>query len=255
MTFVQKLDVAVAKNNSLLCINLDPTSDDLLEFNKKIINETYDLVCCYKPNSAFYEAQGAEGIEKLKETVEHIRKVNPELPVILDGKRGDIGNTNMGYIQFAFNYVGADALTLHPYMGDESLQPFFEKIEKGFFILCKNSNPGSGEFQDLMIDGKRLFINVAERVSKNWNKNNNVMLVVGATYPDELKQVRQIVGDMTILVPGIGAQGGDLEQTLKAGLTSNKKGLIISVGRSIINATDVRGEAEKVRDEINKYRQ
>lgn len=259
MNFAQKLDGAVAKNNSLLCVNLDPTSPDLLEFNKKIIDATYDLVCCYKPNSAFYEAHGANGIEQLKQTIAYIHEKDSDLPIILDAKRGDIGNTNTGYATYAFEYLGADAITVQPYMGGESLVSFFEHADKGVFVLCRTSNPGAGEFQDLVIASEersnlKFYEHVAHQ-ALSWNKHNNVMLVIGATYPDELKQVRQIVGDMTILVPGIGAQGGDLQSSLQAGLTPDKKGLIISVGRSIINAADVRGEAEKMRDSINTFRQ
>lgn len=263
MNFAQKLDAAILKNNSLLCVGLDPEVDDLIAFNKKIIDSTQTLVCCYKPNSAFYEAQGAAGIEALKQTVDYIHEVDAAIPVILDAKRGDIGNTNKGYIQFAFEYIGADALTLHPYMGGESLEPFFDVADKGYFVVCRTSNPGAGELQNLVIaspDGTagrgnlKLFEFVAHQAASAWNKNNNVMLVVGATYPEDLQKVREIVGNMTLLVPGIGVQGGDVAKTLQAGLTTDKKGLIIAVGRSIINASDPRGEAERIKMEINTFR-
>lgn len=254
MNFQTKLDNAISKNNSLLCIALDPESEHLFDFNKKIIDATHNLVCAYKPNSAFYEAFGATGLEQLKQTVDYIRQVSPELPIILDSKRADIGNTNHGYVTFAFDYLGVDAITVNPYMGGEALQPFFEKSEKGIIVMCRTSNPGAGEFQDLLSDNKPLYQHVAEKASGVWNKNGNVMLVVGATYPDELQKVREIVGDMTLLVPGIGAQGGDLGKTLTAGLTADKKGLIIVVGRSIINAVNPAEEAKKIKEEINKYR-
>lgn len=251
MTFLQKLEKAIRKNNSLLCVGLDNSS---FEFNKKIIDQTYDLVCAYKPNSAFYEANGAEGIKQLKKTFSYIQKKYPAIPTILDAKRADIGNTNQGYVKFAFDYLRADAITLHPYLGGEALQPFLDQKEKGCFILCKTSNTGAGEFQDIKNENKPIFLTVAINVSENWNKNNNCCLVVGATYPEELSKVRKIVKDMLILVPGIGAQGGDLEKTLKAGLTKDKSGLIISISRAIIFAKDIRAESLKYRNEINKYR-
>ncbi|OGK21939.1 orotidine 5'-phosphate decarboxylase [Candidatus Roizmanbacteria bacterium RIFCSPHIGHO2_02_FULL_37_13b] len=253
MTFQQKLDSAILKNNSLLCINLDPDekTSDLFEFNKKIIDETHGLVCCYKPNSAFYEAQGAPGIEALKRTIDYIHRVTSGLPVILDAKRGDIGNTNRGYVRYAFEYLNADGIVVNPYMGGEALSLFFDQKEKGIVVMCRTSNPGAGELQNLISDGKPLFQHVAEKVATAWNKNGNLMVVVGATYPEELQKVREIVGDMTILVPGIGAQGGDLEKTLKVGLNSKKAGLIIAVGRSIIYSENVKKETEKLRNQIN----
>jgi len=247
MTFLQKLDKSIKKNNSLLCVGLDNGD---FKFNKKIIDQTFDLVCAYKPNSAFYEAKGAKGIEELKKTFNYIQKKYPLIPIILDAKRGDIGNTNEGYVKFAFEYLKADAITLHPYLGKEALQPFIEQKEKGCFILCKTSNPGSGEFQDI----GNLYLTVAKNVSKSWNYNNNCGLVVGATYSKDLAKVRKIVGNMPILVPGIGAQGGDLEKTLKAGLTKEKSGLIINSSRGIIFTENPRTAALKLRNEINKFR-
>ena len=261
MGFSQKLDKAILINDSLLCINLDPDPEkisgiDIFEFNKLIIDETYDLVCCYKLNSAFYEAEGAEGISQLKKTVDYIHQKDPGIPVILDGKRGYNGNTNIAYSKFAFDYIGADGLTLQPYLGYESLTPFFKWTEKGFFILCRTSNPGARELQDLEVASskKPLYLHLAEQIATSWDQNYNVMLVVGATYPEELQKVRKVVGEMTILVPGIGAQGGDLEKTLEYGLNKDKKGLIIAVGRSIIYSEKVREEAKLMRDEINRYR-
>jgi len=247
MNFLQKLEKAISKNNSLLSVGLDNSS---FEFNKKIIDQTYDLVCAYKPNSAFYEANGAEGIEQLKKTFIYIQKKYPNIPIIFDAKRADIGNTNEGYVKFAFDYLNADAITLHPYLGKEALQPFLDQKEKGCFILCKTSNAGAGEFQDI----DNLYLTIAKNVSKSWNYNNNCGLVVGATYPKDLTRIRKIVGNMPILVPGIGFQGGDLEKTLKAGLTKEKSGLIINSSRGIIFAENPREEALKLRNEINKYR-
>lgn len=272
MKFQQKLDAIISKNNSLVSIGLDPVLEKIpshlqkkefpfFEFNKAIINATHDIVCAYKPNSAFYEGEGEKGIKQLKMTCDYIRETYPAMPIILDFKRADIGNTNQGYVKFAYEYLQADAVTLHPYLGKEAVQPFLDKVDKGNFILCKTSNIGSGEFQNIVVDGEPLSVRVAERVVKEWSTNDNCMLVVGATYPEELKDIRLMVGDMIILVPGVGAQGGDVEQTLKAGLNSHKAGLIVSSSRSIIFASsgedfadEARQEATKLRDEINEYR-
>jgi orotidine-5'-phosphate decarboxylase len=271
MIFQQKLDAIVRKNDSLVCVGLDsdinkistgvkkypvstPTEQylSLLSFNKTIIEATSDLVCSYKLNTAFYESIGHEGINALKDTCDYIKMKYPEIPIIIDAKRADIGNTNNGYVQFVFTYLNADAVTLHPYFGEEAIRPFLNCKDKGIIILCKTSNPGSGEFQNLMVGDTSLYKIVAKNVAEKWNKNNNCLLVVGATYPEELKEVRKIVGDMTLLVPGIGAQGGDLEATLKAGLNSKKQGLMINSSRGIIFSENPREETEKLRRDINK---
>lgn len=265
MTFQEKLDHITDKNNSLVCVGLDPEFEKLpdaiknlaypqVEFNKKIIDATHDLVCCYKPNSAFYEALGAEGIENLKQTCDYIRKAYPEIPILLDAKRADIGNTNKGYVSFAFDYLKVDAITLHPYLGGEAIKPFLDRADKGCIVLCRTSNPGAGELQDLKINGEPLYKHVARKVANEWDANKNCMLVVGATYPEELKEIRGIAPDMTFLIPGIGAQGGDVEKTVENGLRSDKKGLIISSSRGITFAESPRDEAMKLRDEINSYR-
>lgn len=265
MTFQQKLDALIPKNKSLLCVGLDSDIEKLpvkfhngknpqLEFNKYIVDQTHDLVCSYKINSAFYESHGPEGIEELKATCDYIRQKYPQISLILDFKRGDIGNTNDGYVQFSFDYLHVDAVTVSPYMGYESLDPFLRQKNKGIFVLCRTSNPGASEFQDLLVDGKPLYQVVAERVSRNWNKFNNCYLVVGATTPDELEKVREIVGDMAILVPGVGSQGGNVEKTVKAGLNSKKSGILVSASRSVIFAKNPREEATKLRDEINSFR-
>jgi len=265
MTFQEKLDLAVGKNNSLLCVGLDSDIEKLpakfksdkypqFTFNKWIVDQTADLVCAFKPNTAFYEARGIRGIEELKLTCDYIRTTYTNVPIILDAKRGDIGNTNRGYVKFVFEYLQADAITVHPYLGQEAVQPFLDQKAKGIIILCRTSNPGAKEFQDLPVTGEPLYKLVAKNVINNWNKNGNCMLVVGATYPEELAEIRKIAGDITFLVPGIGAQGGDLEKTVQAGLNSMKKGMIINAGRSIIFADNPKMEAEKLRDEINRYR-
>jgi len=271
MTFQEKLDKIVKKNKSLVCVGLDsditkissgkksypvsnPTEQylSLLSFNKSIIEATANLVCSYKLNTAFYESIGHEGINALKDTCDYLVSKYPEIPIIIDAKRADIGNTNKGYVQFIFTYLSADAVTVHPYLGEEAIRPFLEMKDKGVIVLCRTSNSGAGEFQDLLVDDKPLYKIVAENVSSKWNANKNCMLVVGATYPDELKEVRKIVGDMTLLVPGIGAQGGDLNATLKAGLNSKKQGLMIASSRAIIFSDNPRDEAMKLRNSINK---
>lgn len=241
--FQQKLDALVAKNNSLLCVGLDACA-----FPKALIDATQDLVCAYKPNSAFYEAHGAEGIGILKKNCEYIKQTYPDIPIILDAKRGDIGSTNEAYAAYAFDFLGVDAITLHPYLGREALEPFLKRKDKGCIILCRTSNPGAGEFQDAM------YKIVAEHVVNEWNTNRNCMLVIGAPYPEELSIVRRIVGDMTLLVPGIGAQGGEVEKIMEAGLNSKKTGMIINSSRAILSASDPRIEAKRIRDEINHYR-
>jgi len=282
MIFQKKLDSIVKKNNSLVCVGLDSDINKIpgfirngahpqSTFNKAIIEATHDLICAYKPNTAFYEQRGHAGIEALKMTCDYIREKYPEIIIIIDAKRADIGSTNEGYVKFIFDYLGADAVTLHPYLGKEALSPFLERKDKGCIILCRTSNPGAGDLQDLPIltpqvkkralQQVKLYKIVAKKVVKDWNKNNNCMLVVGATYPKELKEVRKIAGDMTFLVPGVGAQGGDIEQTVQAGLNSKKAGMIINSSRGIIFASSgndftqaARTEAQKLRDAINLYR-
>lgn len=250
-TFKQKLEKIVRKNNSLLCVGLDQAS---FEFNKKIIGQTHDLVCAYKPNSAFYEAEGASGIEELKKTCDYLRKKFPEIVIILDAKRGDIGSTNEGYVKYAFDYLRVDAITLHPYLGSEAIKPFLERADKGVIVLVRTSNPGAGEFQDLKVEKKFLYEIVAERVAKFWNKNGNCLMVCGATYPEELAKLRKIALDMWFLVPGIGAQGGDIEKTVNAGLNKNGYGIIINSSRGIIFAKNPREEALRLKNLINIYR-
>ena len=272
MNFQQKLEERIKKNNTLVCIGLDTevgkipkhlfSSDTaMFDFNKAIVDKTADLVCCYKANSAFYESAGAEGIVQLKMTFDYIKGTYPDIPIILDAKRADIGNTNEGYVQYAFSYLKADAITLHPYLGAEALYPFLKLADKGLFILCRTSNPGAAEFQDLMIESEPLYLYVARKVIHEWNANNNCMLVVGVTGYEEIQLLRQIAPNMFFLVPGVGVQGGDLFGILRHGLTKQKSGLIIHSARAIIYASEgqdfadaARNETEKLRDTINKYR-
>lgn len=255
-----------------MCVGLDSDWEKLPEivkkeeypqfaFNKAIIDATHDLVSAYKPNSAFYEYLGSEGVRQLKLTCDYVNETYPEIPIVLDAKRADIGSTNKGYVSYAFDYLRVDAITLHPYLGKEALQPFFDRKDKGLIILCRTSNPGAGEFQDLETVGEPLYIKVAKQVVTEWNTNRNCLMVIGATYPKELAVVRKIAGEMTFLVPGIGAQGGDIEKTVKAGLNSKKAGMIINSSRGIIFASSgsdfaekARKETEKLRKRINTYR-
>lgn len=272
MNFQQKLEGTIAKNNSLVCIGLDTdvskipkhlltASDAVLAFNKAIIEKTRDLVCCYKANSAFYEASGADGIRQLKMTCDYLRLTHPHIPFILDAKRADIGNTNEGYVAYAFEYLKADGITLHPYLGKEALEPFLQHKEKGMFILCRTSNPGASEIQDLEVGGEPLYQYIAKKVVSQWNENGNCMLVVGVVGFKEVAKLRQIAPDTFFLVPGVGVQGGDLAGIVTHGLTEKKSGLIIHSARAIIYADSgeqfaqrAQEEAEKLRDLINKYR-
>ena len=260
---VQKYTTRVEAVNSLVCVGLDADQEKLppefkkkqfpqFEFNKFIIDQTAEYVAAFKPNAGFYEEEG--GAAELKMTMVYLQDKHPDIFTILDAKRGDIGNTNDGYIRAIFDWLGFDAMTLHPYMGGESLKPFFDRADKVSIVLCRTSNPGSGELQDLLVQGKPLWQMVAEKVNGEWNKNNNCMLVVGATYPEEMKTIRSVVGDMTFLVPGIGAQGGSVEEVVKAGINVQKKGLIINSARGIIFSENPAEEARKLRDEINAYR-
>ena len=243
--------------------SLDSVEETLFVFNRDIIDATHDLVCAYKPNAAFYEMQGDAGLRALVRTVRYMRETYPHIPIILDAKRADIGSTNLGYVKAAFDIIGVDAITVHPYLGKEALTPFLARREKGVIVLAKTSNPGSAEFQNLPVGESQepLYQVVARHVATTWNFNGNCALVVGATYPAELKKVRTIVGNMPILIPGIGAQGGDVAATVTAGKDSRGRGMIINSSRSIIFASQgpdfaqaARQATERLRAEINKYR-
>jgi orotidine-5'-phosphate decarboxylase len=246
MNFNQKLDAIISKNNSMVCVGLDSTKPSQFRFNKNIIDQTHDLVAAYKPNLAFYEVQGEKGWHDLKLTMNYLREHHPDIVTIADAKRGDIGSTNLAYAKAVFDDLGFDAITLHPYLGQESLQPFLNRKDKGCIILCHTSNPGSSEFQDLPLRGetpKSLYQLVAQNVVNSWNQNENCLLVVAATYPKVIAEIRKIAPEMTFLVPGIGA-----------GLNSQKSGLIINSSRKIIFAKNPRKETELLKDNINKYR-
>ena len=269
MKFTEKLTGMMLKNNSLVCIGLDPDTAmmpagvSILDFNRSIIEATSDIVCAYKPNFAFYEAQGITGLEDLKKTIAFIPE---DIPVIGDAKRGDIGNTARAYAKAVFEIFGCDAATVNPYLGYDSIEPFINYTEKGVFILCRTSNPGAADFQSLisgdMLYGQRtpLFEIVAQKAGE-WNKWGNIGLVVGATYPDELRLIRQNHPEMVLLIPGVGAQGGDLATVLRNGLDLNQEGAIINSSRQILYASKgkdfaqaAREAAITLRDQINEYR-
>ncbi|MBS0570417.1 MAG: orotidine-5'-phosphate decarboxylase [Proteobacteria bacterium] len=275
MNFIQSLAASQEKNHSLLCVGLDPEPakfpahlggrpDAVFEFCRAIVDATADVVCCFKPQFAHFAALRAE--DALERLVAHVRAAHPQVPVILDAKRGDIGSTAQHYAAEAFDRYRADAVTVNPYLGRDSVQPFLDRADKGVIVLCRTSNPGARDLQDLIVPdeiggGRPLYQHVAQLVARDWNANGNCALVVGATYPDELREVRALVGDMTILVPGIGAQGGDVEAVLRNGKNAQGAGLIISSSRAVLYAgsgTDfaeaARHEAQKLRDEINRWR-
>ncbi len=224
----------------------------IFAYNCAIVDATHDLVCAYKPNVAFYEAEGEAGIRALRRTIQYIHAVAPDVPVILDAKRADIGSTNEGYVRAAFDELGADAITVHPYLGAEAMRPFLDRADKGVIVLCRTSNPGAGEFQDLLVSGKPLYRAVARQVTDEWNSNGNCAVVVGATYPEELAMVRAVVGDMPILIPGIGAQGGDVEKTVRAGQDERGMGMIINSSRGVIFASSGEDFAKAARAEVGR---
>lgn len=280
MGFFQKLARAVARNDSLLCVGLDPDIerlplgvDGVAAFQRAIIEATTDLVCAYKPNLAFYEALGEPGLQALRDT---LAAVPSDVPVIGDAKRGDVAHTARAYARAMFDHWGFDAVTVSPYLGADSLEPFLEREDRGVFLVCRTSNPGARDFQDLPVlidgdggggrpfDGLRtlpLFEVVAQRAQR-WNTRGNLGLVVGATYPEELGRLREMCPEMTFLVPGVGAQGGDLEACLRRGLDADGGGLVINVSRQVLYASSgddfaaaARRAALAVRDEIRRLRQ
>ncbi len=267
MNFIEKLLFATRQNDSLVCVGLDPDPKlmpdgvSIIDFNRAIIDATTDLVCAYKLNFAFYEVLGAEGFDILKRTVDYIPD---NIPTIGDAKRGDIGNTAEVYARAIFTQFGFDASTVNPYLGFDSIEPFIHYEDRGVFILCRTSNPGSADFQNLSCQmeeqSSTLFELVAARASQ-WNRYGNIGLVVGATYPRELKPIRENHPDMPLLIPGIGAQGGDLEKAVLYGTDTNGEKAIINSSRQIIFASSgkdfaraARKAAEGLRNQINDYR-
>jgi orotidine-5'-phosphate decarboxylase len=259
MAFTQRLRQVQMKQNSFLCIGLDVDADKIpvhlqamenpvLEFNRQIIKATCDLVCAYKPNLAFYEAMGEQGLAILRDTLKLIPK---SILTIGDGKRGDIGNTAARYAKSLFDDFGFDSVTLNPYLGFDSVEPFLSNPEKGVFILALTSNAGSKDFQRLKVGTKHLYEKVVH-TAKKWNINQNIGLVVGATHPKELQRIRKIVPDMPILIPGIGQQGGDLRSAIRYGCDKHRQLAVINASRSIIYASSGKDFAEAARTEAKK---
>ena len=274
MSFINKLSAAWTANNSLLCVGLDPDiakfpqhlqgqPDAIFAFCKAIIDATADTACAFKPQIAYFAALRAE--DQLEAICAYLRARYPHIPLVLDAKRGDIGATAEQYAREAYERYGADAVTVNPYMGFDSVAPYLEWKDRSAIILCRTSNPGGSDLQFLMADGKPLYQHVAQLVAEKWNTNGQCGLVVGATFPDELAQVRKIVGAMPLLVPGIGAQGGDIQATMAAGKTASGAGMMINSSRAILyaKADEQAGEdfaqaarrvALETRDAINRFR-
>lgn len=224
--------------------NLKP-EDAVVEFLRQVIAASASTAAAFKPNAAHFEALGNNGFAVLRTVIALVNELAPHVPVILDAKRADIGNTNEKYAQATFDYLGADAITVHPYLGPEAMLPFLERKNNGVIVLARTSNPGAGRYQDLMIDGIPLYQHIAKDVAENWNTNGNCGLVVGATYPDEMQRVREVAPLLPILVPGIGAQGGDVKATVQNGLTPNGDGLLLHAGRSLMYAFKNGGTVEE----------
>lgn len=273
-SFIEQLSARWHQHRTLLCVGLDPDiqklpkcligqSNAVFEFCRQIVDATAQFACAFKPQIAYFAALRAE--EALEALIAYIHEHHAGIPVILDAKRGDIGATATQYAKEAFERYQADAVTVNPYMGGDTILPYAEYADRGVIVLCRTSNTGSGEFQSLLCDGKPLYQQVAIRAANEWNRFNNIGLVVGATYPNEIKEVRALVGDMPLLVPGIGAQGGDLVATMQAGQTQDGTGLMINASRAILYASQLpNGEdfaqaaklaAQTFNHEINLLRQ
>ena len=272
MTFMEKLKHASQTNRSLVCVGLDPElsklpecvkskPNALFEFNRAIVDATADWVCAYKPQAAYYAGQDADA--QLKMTIDYIRERAPRIPVILDVKRGDIGSTAAMYAKEAFERYNADAVTVNPYMGFDTLKPFLDHADRGVIVLCRTSNPNSGDLQSLVCeDGKMVYEHVAVLARDKWNYNGNVALVIGATYPGELRHVRELCPEMTFLVPGVGAQGGDVEKVVEFGCDATGHGIVINSSRGIIYAgkgedfaAEAGNAARALRDHVNSCRE
>lgn len=268
--FIDRLQDRWLHADTLVCVGLDPEPakfparfahdpDAIFNFCRDIIDATAPYVCAFKPQIAHFAAAHAE--EALRMLIMHIGFRYPGIPVILDSKRGDIGSTAQHYASEAFERYAADAVTVNPYLGRDSVQPFLDRADKGVVILCRTSNPGAGDLQDMVVGGRPLYQHVAEKIAREWNDNGNCALVVGATWPDQLREVRALVGNVPFLVPGIGAQGGDVEAVVRNAKTADGTGLIVSSSRAILYASNEDDYAEAaanaaraLRDEINRHR-
>lgn len=266
MKAIGKYEERARTITSLVCVGLDSDFGRLpsefraeanpqFAFNKWVIDQTYVYASAYKPNITFYLARGDEGLRELKLTMDYLKENYPDILTICDAKFADIGAGNDAYAGFVFDWLGFDAVTLNPYLGHESLQPFLDRDDKGCIILCRTSHPGADEIEDLQIRKRRqpLWHIIAQQVRDTWNVNQNCMLIVGAAEPDALREVRNVVGEMTILVSGVGAEGGDVEQVVRAGLNNDGLGLIINSSRGVIFAPSPADVARELRDSINMY--
>ena len=269
-SFIDRLRDRWEYADSLVCVGLDPEPakfpsqfahdpDAIFNFCRDIVDATAEYACAFKPQIAHFAAAHAE--EALRMLIMHLRFRYPQIPVILDSKRGDIGSTAQHYASEAFDRYCADAVTVNPYLGRDSVQPFLDRTDKGVVILCRTSNAGAGDLQDMLIAGRPLYQHVAEKIAREWNANHNCARVVGATWPEQLREVRAIVGDMPFLVPGIGAQGGDVAAVVSNAKTADGTGLIVSSSRAILYASQgddyaqaAARAAQALRDDINRYR-
>jgi orotidine-5'-phosphate decarboxylase len=273
--FIETLRAAWARNDTLVCVGIDPEperfpaafvhrSDAIFEFCRAIVDATADLVCCYKPQIAHFAAHRAE--TALERLIAHVHDTHPGVPVLLDAKRGDVGSTATNYAIEAFDRYGADAVTVNPYLGHDAVQPFLDRADRGVFLLCRTSNPGARDLQDVTVrtadhGERRLYEHVAHTVAHEWNAHRNCGLVVGATYPRELAEVRAIVGDLPLLLPGVGTQGADVAEAVRRGKTLDGAGLIVSSSRAILTASRrgdfaeaARARVAALREEINAHR-
>ncbi len=271
MRFIDKLCARWDAADSLVCVGLDPDpakfpeafvddDDALFAFCRDIVDATAEFACALKPQIAYF-ADHNGGESALQRLISHVNGAHPDVPVILDAKRGDIGSTAEQYAAEAFERYGADAVTLNPYMGRDSAAPFLQYNDRGCVFLCHTSNPGARDFQELLVDGEPLYQRIARTIADDWNADGNCALVVGATFPEELAVIRGIVGDMPLLIPGIGAQGGDIEAVVRNGKTADGTGLVVNSSRGILYASSGAGYAEaaadaarELRDAINRYR-
>ena len=271
MNFVDKLRRRWRDADSLLCVGLDPDParfpealvddpDALFDFCRDIVDATAEFACAFKPQIAYFAAHNG-GEAALQRLVAHIDGAHPDVPVVLDAKRGDIGSTAEQYAVEAFDRYGADAVTLNPYMGRDSAEPFLRRDDRGCIFLCHTSNPGARDFQELEVDGRPLYQHIARTIAQEWNASGNCALVVGATFPEELKVIRGIVGDMPLLIPGVGAQGGDVEAVVRHGASADGTGLMVNSSRGILYASSGAGYADaaaaaarRLRDAINRVR-
>ena len=275
MNFMEALRRRWNEAGSLVCVGLDPEPakfpgkfsgdpDAVFSFCRDIVDATAEFVCCFKPQVAHFAALGAE--DALQRLIAHVHDAHPDIPVILDAKRGDIGSTAMHYAAEAFDRYGADAVTANPYLGRDSLQPFLDRADRGVVILCRTSNPGAADLQDLPVQAaggtqRPLYQHVAETIARDWNGHGNCALVVGATWPEQLREVRAIVGDMPFLVPGVGAQGGDVEAVVRNARTADGTGLMVSSSRAILYASQgddfadaAAAAAQALKEQVNRYR-